>query len=270
MQFGVHAGLSSRRSRVQIPSGPRRGSHPAHGRVAQLVERAPEKREVTGSMPVPTTHLCRPERRPRPIESLRRAATPTPATFASHHPRGRAGPPGGGSTTTAPPASSTTSTTAAPSATDGDHRPTGGHRLGHLVSARHASRSSAACGVGLDPARRGRARPWRRDTTRGSWGGRRERRRAGASSPSPPRRWCSRARHAGPTRLQAQRCTHGSGAGGPFAAHAHAGAHHRATHGDAVDNKRPNRGARARTKKEARIPQCFWRAGSPLDQDRQP
>jgi hypothetical protein len=25
------------------------------GRVAQLVERAPEKREVTGSMPVPTT-----------------------------------------------------------------------------------------------------------------------------------------------------------------------------------------------------------------------
>ena len=28
----------------------------ASGRVAQLVERAPEKREVTGSMPVPTTN----------------------------------------------------------------------------------------------------------------------------------------------------------------------------------------------------------------------
>ena len=28
---------------------------PRRGRVAQLVERAPEKREVTGSTPVPTT-----------------------------------------------------------------------------------------------------------------------------------------------------------------------------------------------------------------------
>src|SRR5690348_6142889 len=28
----------------------------AHGRVAQLAERAPEKREVTGSTPVPATH----------------------------------------------------------------------------------------------------------------------------------------------------------------------------------------------------------------------
>ncbi len=84
MQPGVHAGLSSRRSRVQIPSGPlsfesrvvwsgcRSPSvcgatvplaaiwsgpgNRASGRVAQLVERAPEKREVTGSMPVPTTN----------------------------------------------------------------------------------------------------------------------------------------------------------------------------------------------------------------------
>ena len=65
MQLGVHAGLSSRRSRVQIPSGPRTGAAPedvfaggypvARGRVAQLAERAPEKREVTGSTPVPTT-----------------------------------------------------------------------------------------------------------------------------------------------------------------------------------------------------------------------
>jgi hypothetical protein len=45
VQLGVHAALSRRRSRVQIPSG----------RVAQLVERAPEKREVTGSTPVSTT-----------------------------------------------------------------------------------------------------------------------------------------------------------------------------------------------------------------------
>ena len=79
VQFGVHAGLSSRRSRVQIPSGPPLGYRPSdtvarkrsgplgsprprastggpvRGRVAQLVERAPEKREVTGSTPVPTT-----------------------------------------------------------------------------------------------------------------------------------------------------------------------------------------------------------------------
>ena len=62
MQLGVHAALSRRRSRVQIPSGPPPSSHPPRagrawlpGRVAQLVERAPEKREVTGSTPVPTT-----------------------------------------------------------------------------------------------------------------------------------------------------------------------------------------------------------------------
>ena len=58
VQFGVHAGLSSRRSRVQIPSGPQRAgtvTSTTPGRVAQLAERAPEKREVTGSTPVPTT-----------------------------------------------------------------------------------------------------------------------------------------------------------------------------------------------------------------------
>ena len=57
VQFGVHAGLSSRRSRVQIPSGPPLPLfvRALRGRVAQLAERAPEKREVTGSTPVPTT-----------------------------------------------------------------------------------------------------------------------------------------------------------------------------------------------------------------------
>ncbi len=60
VQLGVHAALSRRRSRVQIPSGPPPRLGPAirawrPGRVAQLVERAPEKREVRGSMPRPTT-----------------------------------------------------------------------------------------------------------------------------------------------------------------------------------------------------------------------
>src|SRR4051812_38612257 len=41
-------GFKSRRDRTWVVIGP-------HGRVAQLVERAPEKREVTGSTPVPTT-----------------------------------------------------------------------------------------------------------------------------------------------------------------------------------------------------------------------
>ena len=66
VQFGVHAGLSSRRSRVQIPSGPPLSSSPLpsgdrrqHGWVAQLAERAPEKREVTGSTPVPATKRVR-------------------------------------------------------------------------------------------------------------------------------------------------------------------------------------------------------------------
>jgi 1-pyrroline-5-carboxylate dehydrogenase len=56
VQPGVHAALSRRRSRVQIPSGPLGVAVNAEvGRVAQLVERAPEKREVTGSTPVSTT-----------------------------------------------------------------------------------------------------------------------------------------------------------------------------------------------------------------------
>ena len=54
VQFGVHAGLSSRRSRVQIPSGPPPRS--AETRSGSSVGRArAEKREVTGSTPVPTT-----------------------------------------------------------------------------------------------------------------------------------------------------------------------------------------------------------------------
>ena len=56
VQLGVHVGLSSRRSRVQIPSGPQTDIS-VGGRVAQLVERAPEKREVTGSTPVSTTNM---------------------------------------------------------------------------------------------------------------------------------------------------------------------------------------------------------------------
>ena len=68
-EVGVHAGLSSRRSRVRVPSGPLGAAEgrprcvcgvisvPAHvaGRVAQLAERPPEKRKVTGSTPVSTT-----------------------------------------------------------------------------------------------------------------------------------------------------------------------------------------------------------------------
>ena len=68
MKSGVHAGLSSRRSRVQVPSGPLaheppQGGRDALGRVAQLAEHAPEKRGVTGSTPVSTTPLPDPVRR---------------------------------------------------------------------------------------------------------------------------------------------------------------------------------------------------------------
>ena len=80
VKSGVHAGLSSRRSRVQVPSGPQqratrrrkmasgfsvgqpipntgveRQIRCQHGRVAQLAEHTPEKRGVTGSTPVSTT-----------------------------------------------------------------------------------------------------------------------------------------------------------------------------------------------------------------------
>ena len=77
VQLGVHAALSRRRPRVQIPSGPPEtlwGFHP--GRVAQLVERAPEKREVTGSTPVPATlrqsrRIAPPHHRCRRRDSVR-------------------------------------------------------------------------------------------------------------------------------------------------------------------------------------------------------
>ena len=72
VQFGVHAGLSRRRSRVQIPSGPPTPRSRDLGRVAQLAERPPEKRKVTGSTPVPTTT----QRGHRSCLSSRRAASP--------------------------------------------------------------------------------------------------------------------------------------------------------------------------------------------------
>jgi hypothetical protein len=56
--LAVLAALSRRRSRVQIPSGPLgpRPRAPAHGQVAQSVERAAENRKVGGSIPsLPTT-----------------------------------------------------------------------------------------------------------------------------------------------------------------------------------------------------------------------
>src|SRR5688572_16981082 len=55
VQFGVHAALSRRRSRVQISSGPREPHTGSPGRVAQLAEHAPEKRGVAGSTPAPAT-----------------------------------------------------------------------------------------------------------------------------------------------------------------------------------------------------------------------
>jgi hypothetical protein len=73
-EVGVHAGLSSRRSRVRVPSGPlkskdlnrssarsqtsnlRVGARSfSYGPVAQSAEHTPEKRGVTGSTPVWTT-----------------------------------------------------------------------------------------------------------------------------------------------------------------------------------------------------------------------
>ena len=72
MQFGVHAALSRRRPRVQIPSGPPGAGAAAsvsQGRVAQSAEHAPEKRGVTGSTPVPAT-----PKPPAPGRGLRRVA----------------------------------------------------------------------------------------------------------------------------------------------------------------------------------------------------
>ena len=48
-------GFKSRQVRCQVQPTTRTGRTWLPGRVAQLVERAPEKREVTGSTPVPTT-----------------------------------------------------------------------------------------------------------------------------------------------------------------------------------------------------------------------
>ena len=58
MKPGVHAGLSSRRSRVQIPSSPPLPDHKigeVRGQIAQSVERRSEKAEVDGSTPSLTT-----------------------------------------------------------------------------------------------------------------------------------------------------------------------------------------------------------------------
>ena len=52
---GGGRGFKSRQVRRQVPARPRAVGTWLPGRVAQLVERAPEKREVTGSTPVPTT-----------------------------------------------------------------------------------------------------------------------------------------------------------------------------------------------------------------------
>jgi hypothetical protein len=73
VQLGVHAGLSSRRSRVQIPSGPQCGCPTRKGgpltsnsgQIAQSVERTPEKREVVGSIPTLTTSV---NQRKRPAD----------------------------------------------------------------------------------------------------------------------------------------------------------------------------------------------------------
>jgi hypothetical protein len=70
VQLGVHAGLSSRRSRVQIPSGPQCGCPTREGgpltsnsgQIAQSVERTPEKREVVGSIPTLTTSVIQRKR----------------------------------------------------------------------------------------------------------------------------------------------------------------------------------------------------------------
>ena len=52
---GGGRGFKSRQVRHRAPTRLRAVGARLPGRVAQLVERAPEKREVTGSTPVPTT-----------------------------------------------------------------------------------------------------------------------------------------------------------------------------------------------------------------------
>ncbi len=78
VQLGVHAGLSSRRSRVQIPSGPQCGCPTRKGgpltsnsgQIAQSVERTPEKREVVGSIPTLTTSVNQ-RKRPAGVAAFR-------------------------------------------------------------------------------------------------------------------------------------------------------------------------------------------------------
>jgi hypothetical protein len=48
-------GFKSRQVRQPVSAEAGEADISRHGRVAQLAERAPEKREVTGSTPVPTT-----------------------------------------------------------------------------------------------------------------------------------------------------------------------------------------------------------------------
>jgi hypothetical protein len=59
---GGGRGFKSRQVRHRAPTRLRAVGARLPGRVAQLVERAPEKREVTGSTPVPTTGSASSER----------------------------------------------------------------------------------------------------------------------------------------------------------------------------------------------------------------
>jgi hypothetical protein len=61
---GGGRGFKSRQVRHRAPTRLRAVGARLPGRVAQLVERAPEKREVTGSTPVPTTGDPRPGAHP--------------------------------------------------------------------------------------------------------------------------------------------------------------------------------------------------------------
>ena len=64
------AGSNPVRSAARLPPRPRAVGAWLPGRVAQLVERAPEKREVTGSTPVPTTCMAQERRFRSGVASL--------------------------------------------------------------------------------------------------------------------------------------------------------------------------------------------------------
>ncbi len=124
VKSGVHAGLSSRRSRVQVPSGPQRhrcaraqrqrasgrvaqsAERPPEkrkvpdegdGRVAQSAERPPEKRKVPGSTPGSTTRkgqlsgafrsACARSAQPPSRENPARPAAPRPESASKSHRR---------------------------------------------------------------------------------------------------------------------------------------------------------------------------------------